>query len=64
MVVIISLISLMLRFLLQEVMNDESMDEQCLMNPQNSVGEIDITIKPSQGDKVINYHLKVHIRLK
>jgi hypothetical protein len=53
----------MLRFLLQELMDEESMDEQCMMNPQDSEGEIDTTIKPSQGDKVIHYHLKIHIRL-
>lgn len=62
--VINSFVSLMLRFLSQELIGEESMDEQSMMNPQDSVREIDATIKPPQGVKVIQYHLIVHTRLK
>jgi hypothetical protein len=47
--VINSFIPLMRLFLLQELMNEQPiLDEQCLMKPQQSVAEIDITAKHSQ----------------
>jgi hypothetical protein len=36
--------------LLQDLMNEQSMGEQCLMKPQQSIAEID---KPSQENNVI-----------
>ncbi|KAK2386670.1 putative disease resistance protein [Trifolium repens] len=35
-----------------ELMNEKSMDEQCLMNPQQSSAEIDTTIKPSEDNNL------------
>jgi hypothetical protein len=34
-------------------MDEQPMDEQCLMKPQQSVAEIDITAKHSQENNVI-----------
>jgi len=48
----------MLLFLLQELMNEQSMDQQ------RPLGETDTAVKPSQVNHVISYHRIVHIKLK
>nr|XP_027190601.1 uncharacterized protein LOC101506749 [Cicer arietinum] len=51
--VINTFISVMHLFLIQEVMNEESTNQQCLMNQQHPLGEIDTTTKPSQGNNCV-----------
>jgi len=53
MLLIISCISLVRLFLIQEFVNEQSTVQQCLMNQQDPLGEIDTIIKPSQENNVI-----------
>jgi len=48
----------MLMFLLQELMNEQSMDQQV------PLGETDTAVKPSQVNHVKTYHHIVHTMLK